>query len=348
VYSLLVDAGVLAVPPVESARDDVHSYVQRLIDCGTLLSESWIALCMSDDARDALFENALYPLRPHLSELFAAKNIIEFDPNTVALVADKLLHKVSSFEGSFGVTDVLTTDLATKPDLLSSYTPRCLLTHFERCVVLAAVLKTQAEEPKAEHMLASKSRSGATEVQVDACIHEIDYSRADLDALPTAPDQFEGSISLCQDFSELVSDIDEVAMWHSAQIDPLIVRTAVKTAVYKSRIQRGMEPVWEDLPSFSLGTEFLERTRRCCMANPRTLLGRVLRAMVETLDDLALKDVHALRVEEGGSAPQKMRGRDKAFRRDIDSEYRLHYWDCQDGTKEFASVGPHNDIGIPE
>jgi len=280
--------------------------------------------------------------------LFDENNVIEFDPNTVALVADKLLANVSSFEGSFGVTDVLTTDLPVEPDLLSTYKPRCLLAHFERCVVLAAVLKTQAEEPKVEHMLAPKSWTGTTEVLVDACIHEIEYSRADLDEVPIAPDEFEGSIALCQDFSELVPDIDEVAMWQSAQKDPLIARTAVKIAVYKSRIQRGMEPVWEDLPTFSLGAEFLDRTRRCCRVNPRALLSRVLRAMVETLDGLAMADVHALRVAEGGGTPQKTRGRDKAFRRDIDTEYRLHYWDCHNGTTEFASVGPHNDFEIPE
>jgi hypothetical protein len=42
-----------------------------------------------------------------------------------------------------------------------------------------------------------------------------------------------------------------------------------------------------------------------------------------------------------------MRDQDKAWRRDIDSKYRLHYWECADGTIEFASVGAHNMFVIP-
>jgi hypothetical protein len=51
---------------------------------------------------------------------------------------------------------------------------------------------------------------------------------------------------------------------------------------------------------------------------------------------------------KGGNEPQQKRGQDKAWRRDIDYEYHLHYWECDDGSVEFASVVTHNDFSIPE
>jgi hypothetical protein len=47
---------------------------------------------------------------------------------------------------------------------------------------------------------------------------------------------------------------------------------------------------------------------------------------------------------KGGNEPQHKRG--QAWRRDIDYEY--HYWECDDGSVEFASVVTHNDFSIPE
>ena len=61
-----------------------------------------------------------------------------------------------------------------------------------------------------------------------------------------------------------------------------------------------------------------------------------------------MEDTHALRESSGGNALQRMRGDDKAWRRDIDREYHLHYWACEVSTVEFACVVTHDDFYIPE
>jgi hypothetical protein len=61
-----------------------------------------------------------------------------------------------------------------------------------------------------------------------------------------------------------------------------------------------------------------------------------------------LAAVHALRAGKGGNNPKWTRGKDNAQRRDIDTEFHLHYWKCADGTIELASVVRHNDFSIPE
>ena len=74
----------------------------------------------------------------------------------------------------------------------------------------------------------------------------------------------------------------------------------------------------------------------------------MLRAIVETLERTQMTDTHALRTGLGGGDPARMRGDDRAMRRDIDRQYHLHYWQCADGTVELASVVVHNDFSIPE
>ena len=66
--------------------------------------------------------------------------------------------------------------------------------------------------------------------------------------------------------------------------------------------------------------------------------------------DLNLAATHALREGQGGGSPQRRRSTDgaTAWRRDVDYEYHLHYWECPGGIVELASMGPHNDFSIPE
>jgi hypothetical protein len=87
--------------------------------------------------------------------------------------------------------------------------------------------------------------------------------------------------------------------------------------------------------------------RECEQGGDRGLVGRTLRCLSETIDEQNMRAVHAKRTGSGGGDPQELRDQNKAWRRDIDREYHLHYWECDDGTIEFASVGPHNMFDIP-
>jgi len=141
--------------------------------------------------------------------------------------------------------------------------------------------------------------------------------------------------------------IDENTVWDTAD-DEIGMNIAIRIAFYKYRIRQGLEPEWENLGPFLFGNRFFETAVACCRANPSSFTGKILRAMVETIEGSQMKDTHALRESMGGNAPQRKRGENKAWRRDIDYEYHLHYWECDGGTIEFASVVSHNDFSIPE
>lgn len=341
-----IDAGVIAVPSPVSSTDQLHDYVDTLLDWSKLLDEPWVAIHISRGAAEALFEDNLYPLRDQLKALFSHHGIVEYDVNTVARVADRLLALTPSFETYYRVKDVLADSLDTNPDIIKLTTHNGLQSDLARCVLLIAILRKHCRQPLAGHSLILRSAPDAL-VKVRAQVHEIEHERDDLPALPSPPDYFEGDVLVCDDFKGLVKCLDENAILKEAR-DTLGVDLAIKLAVFKEALAKSQEPDWTDTKTPTIGNHFLETCQECCRDHGGGLAPSILRAIIETMRNRSMAAVHALRTGKGGADPQRMRGSDKAQRRDIDYEFHLHYWECANGTIELASIVHHNDFSIPE
>ena len=341
-----IDAGVIAVPSPVSSADQLHDYVGTLLDWSKLLDEPWVAIHISEGAAEALVEDELYPLREQLKALFHDHGIIEYDVNTVAKVTDRLLALTPSFETYYRVKDVLADSLYTNPDIIKITTHDGLQSDLARCVLLIAILRKHCRQPLAGHSLILRAAPGPL-VRVRAQIHEIEHERDDLPALPSPPDYFEGDVLVCDDFKGLVRCLDESAILKEA-CDIPGVELAIKVALFKDALSKSQKPNWSDAKSPKIGNHFLETCQKCCRDQGGGLPPSILRAIIETIRNQNMAAVHALRTGKGGADPQRMRGRDKAQRRDIDYEYHLHYWECVNGTIELGSVVHHNDFSIPE
>jgi hypothetical protein len=210
-------------------------------------------------------------------------------------------------------------------------------------------LRKYCRHPVVDHTLIIRRSAilGASVVNVKALIHDLEHHRDDIESFPESPAYLKGSVLVCQTFQELVKNFDENALWREAD-NEIKMALAIKIALYKLCLERGLEPKIENFMVFSFGYHFFATAKACSQTNPDSLVGRIIRAMVETIDNTNLADTHALRMGKGGNELQHKRGQDKAWRRDIDYEYHLHYWECEDGSVKFASVVTHNDFYIPE
>ncbi len=344
--SVTIDAGVLAAPPEEATPDQVLVYIETLLDWRQLLDEQWIPIYMSERAPEVLFADGLYPLYGSLEQLFAAHGIVEYTVNDIVNVASALLQLTPSFEDYFELTDALTSRLVINPDLLDTRLPEHLAADLERCVLLTAVLRTCCARSREDHVLIVRPWGGTTDVQVEAVVDYLEHSRDDLENLPTPPDYLRARIATAQSFRDLLSVIDEGTVWQAAETDGAVKR-AVKLAVYRSRLERGLDPDWETLPHFTLGRKFVETADDWLKTQPHNSIDTLLRAMVATIDGLPEGEPHPLRTGEGPDNKQRTRNGDRAMRRQIVGQYRLHYWKCEDGTIEFGSVGSHDKFTIP-
>ena len=344
-----IDAGLLAVPIEEDGAERIYDYVDTLLDWRRLLDEPWISVHLSERASELLFEEGLFPLRAALQKAFQKNGIVEYDVNTVAPVAERLLSLTPSFEAYFRVQDVLLRQLETKPSLLSLTIGQNMAEDLGRCVVLMAILRRHCGGVADNQRLIVRSSAGFGEIYVRAIIHDIEHARDDMDLVPTAPEIFEGTVLVCHDFRGFLGSIDEVATWRSA-IGQTGRELAVRIALYKSRLERNLRPEWGDDGRIRFGKDFIQIANSVCRSNPDALVRALFRSIAETVDRLNLTATHTLRGSPSGGAPQRHRSTDgsTAWRRDIDYEYHLHYWECSDGTVELASMGPHNDFSIPE
>lgn len=341
-----IDASVLAVPHVSCTKDDAFQYVDTLLDWSKLLDETWVAIYMSERTSEALDNDGLYPFRGHLKKLFKMHGIVEYDVNTVATITEKLLTITPSFEAHYQVEDVLPENLATEPDIINLIVHDCLRSDLVRCIILIAVLRKYCSLPLGEHSLVLR-KAPKQVVQVRAQIHDLEHNRDDIPDLPCPPEFFEGDVLVCDDFRGLIECLDESVMLVGAS-DDLGIELSIRIASFKQALSQSEEPEWETIQIPIIGSEFRKTCQQCCNNTGDSLPPKILRSIIETIEGQNTSAVHALRTGRGGNNPQRMRGSDKAQRRDIDREFRLHYWDCADGRIELASVVYHNDFSIPE
>lgn len=345
--SVTIDAGVLAVSLEDGTAEDAYRYVDTILDCSRLLDEPWVAVYMSERASEALIEDGLYPLRKQLTQLFTNNGIDRYTVNDVATVVNRLLQRTPTFETYFRVREVLAENLTTEPDILQLCLGSRLKSDLARCVVLIAILRQHCQEPIQDHSLILR-RAPDRNIRVRALIHELEHQRDDLRSLPTSPEYFEGDVLVCDDFRGFVECLDEAAILRKSN-DDIGVKTAIRIAVYKYRLESGASPEWDDAPNYRIGRAFRSPLQRINVT--QQLASKLLRAIVETLEHSSMAATHWLRTGPGGDDPQLVREKDgaKAWRRDIDREHHLHYWACDNGIVEIASVSfPHDDFTIPE
>ena len=343
--SVTIDAGVLVVPHVDCDVDDAFQYVDTLLDWSKLLDEPWVAIYMSGKASEALVADGLYPLRDQLQELFDAHGIVEYDVNTVATIADRLLTITPTFETYYQVRDVLSEHFETDPDVIRVTTHAGLQSDLARCVTLIAILRKHCSQPLGGHSLILREVPKQV-IQVRAQIHEVEHTRKDIPPLPCPPEFFEGDVLVCDDFRGLIECLDEAAILVGAS-DNLGIELAIRIALFKHTLAQGEEPDWGDALIPSIGSKFRASCQQCCADQGDSLPHKILRSIVETISDQNLRAVHVIRKDKGGNSRQLLRGSDKAWRRDIDQEFHLHYWERNNGAIELALVAYHHEVSIP-
>ncbi len=344
-HCVTIDAGVFAVPHVDCTKDEAFHYIDTLEAWRKLFCEPWIAIFMSERASESLFDDDLFPLPKHLEKLFNAHGITEYDANTFATFANRILTTTPYFESHYRINDVLWDRVETDPDVIRLTNHANLQSDLTRCIVLFAVLRKHCSEAVGGHSLILREAPKQV-IRIRAHIHELEHAREDIPVLPAPPEFFEGDALVCDDFMGLVDCLDEAAILVGASDDQGIV-LAVRIALFKNAIAQSASPNWSNVIVPTIGPKFRNLCQQICADQGASVPTKILRSIVETLQKQNLRAVHALRTGPGGNDPQKQRGTDKAQRRDIDRELHLHYWERADGTIELASVVYHDDFSIP-
>jgi hypothetical protein len=348
VLSVTIDTAVFAPPPIDSPAEEVHKFVTTLLEWRDAMTGDRIDVYASKFAPDVLMNCDLYPIRPQLKELLERAEVVEYDANTVAVLVETLLGRSAKIEDVLGISDVLVDELTIDPDVFSGHVPLALRQEAERCAVVVSIARQYCNEPVIQgHAIAIRAHDFASAVRVRGLLQIIDHERDDLTGLPMAPEYFEGGAFVCSSLHKLLMGLDESAILRAATTESHVI-AAIKVALYKRRVTAGQPTDWQDIPEFAIGHEFFASLERHHVESGSELAEKLIRAIVETINRENLAATHWLRTGAGANDPQRMRGRDAAWRRDIDYEYHLHYWECHAGQVELARLVVHGDFSIPE
>lgn len=347
--TVTLDPEVLVLPNAESTHAEVQGYIENLVEWSALLEEPWMTLLVSDRSAGALLEDGVYPFWKTLEEFFTAHGVVEYSVGDVVHVLDRFLSMAPSFEEHHGVQDVLfdMDDVVTEPDVLHGELGENVRWARARCFLLLAVLDRYCEESTGLNVVALRRAPDAA-VVLRARLVDLEHDRQDLAAV-AAVEELRAAVMVCDGVLGLLWSVDEGELLRGAR-EQNEVGLACRIALLKARRRAGEEVAWAQVMDWRMGGRFADAVWRCCRDTGGGFAGKLLRAVVETVQGENLQATHWLRTGSGGNDPQRRRKRDgaAAWRRSIDDEYRLHYWMLSDGRVELSWVCAHNDFSIPE
>ncbi|MEH7275209.1 hypothetical protein [Neobacillus vireti] len=326
--SIVIDPYTLAYP-TEKDTTKFEDYIDRILDIKKISKINNFKLFVSRETSKILFKENNYPNWDILKNTLIEIGLSEFiQPRDIMSTIEGLL-KLAVIEEFVGIEEVLYEKLIYDQSFLDGR-GESYKDELEKLFILI-LLNLNLEGNK--NLLASIKD---TSFDVEGRLLEVESSG---DVLITLPDEIKGEITSFSNMEGLLTGLDPVELW----------RNSHTIEEYKNSLNIYIFQRTGDFPAnqeWIFGDVFFEKARNSGHLHEIPKIKSLLKSLSETILGENLPSRHALRTGEGGNNPQVTRGRDKAWRRDIDYEYHMHYW--QDRHKiEFASLGVHNDMRIP-
>lgn len=339
--NLIFDPFVFACPAEGTDRDAFEEYVKNLLAWKDLAFSDWLRCYVSEDSAEILSLENLYPLWPHLQKVIQENGINSVQPRDVVTVVDQMLNQIQSIETKLGISDSLVGDEITHRPC-DHIDPRCekLRAAYSDLVMHICLLVRSRKLLEEHQYVASRDLSDHSQVVESAgCLDLIVYED------PKVPAEF--NLKLNGKFTNVQSPdlfekiIEPLDLWMTGSLAGAC--KAIQLTLERIATQCG---VAGEVANWNLGGDFLAQARKHGFYTSRTKAKELLRSIGEAILGMNLSAVHALRSGAGPNEAQRTHGALKAWRRDVDYEYHLHYWQSTDNLI-LASVSVHNDFGIP-
>lgn len=343
--AVYIDAFTLACPSPKLGIDSFGNYIQNLLNWNELRRTEWIDIYTSRDTAAVLFEVGAYPPWPELQRAIDCLGIQHVQVRDIVEIINGFLQRTLLIENELELNDLLFDQYGLSAAVDYTGRPGPFIKHLELLTVLLALHKSINEELDNMLLVSCPDLKHHGNTQVTAAIIDLacSSSTSPLAAYPT-PFVVTAQFAICICLHTLHSSVDACCIWSSATCHE-VMHKAIEVFAYQQITATNEYFNVLDNHPFSFGVAFIESSRASGFFNDPIKIRMLLRGCVETVMRTNLHAVHALRSDEGSNSPQLTRGTDKAWRRDIDRDYHLHYWETPEGF-ELADVVHHNDFKI--
>lgn len=339
---LLLDAHAVACPQrswfaSESEHiDALHKYFHNLVAWQGLRDFPPVRFFSDADLIPVLSESGCYPLWDSVRAALTESGLAaEFQLQDIHIILQSLLNKSASIEEFSNIEEVEVDHFSLYNDCLDRMPS--LAPQVGRLLAIKAVLEVDSPERTDEMRLIT--------ISSDAEGPPLSFGGR-VTALRSSDEIF-GPTDVattveCYARDDLRLRYDEFLWWRQGKKEPCkaaVVLTAARA--FHDPAQAASE-LWEEI---SLGKNFLDSARNLGFIHDKSRAERLIRACRETLLRKNMAATHHLRTSEAADAPPHKRNKHVSWRRDIDHEFHLHYWD--DGSSiELADVVVHGSFAI--
>ncbi|MGE6762331.1 hypothetical protein ACQKGO_30255 [Corallococcus interemptor] len=339
---IALEASVLAIPIESAPSSEVHSYLLKLIDWSALLDDTPASVVISELATQAMFDSNRFPSVDRLDQLLRSRDIQEYDGRTISRMISRLLELTPSLEHATGLSSMLIDNFSASPDTalpLEGWAP--LRTDHVNCLCHIALSASQPETVRSHLFVSSITTCSLTEVSFT--LYDIDSTDSNRPLARELPAEISCAIPVASDTANAFSSFNAENIWLTAESDAEL-RFAIRCAIAQTSKAFGIKG---PIRKFKFGRNFVASLRSLGALQSDRLAAKTLQAVALTVLMLRLPLTHALRTGSGPNDAQQRRGGDFAWRRDVDYEFHLHYWECSGNEVELAALVTHNDFSIP-
>lgn len=333
--SVVIDPYIFSYPSKKSKIKKIDFYIETLLSLNDSKDSNFLELLISDKALEILMTNNDYPEWTKLEESLKHSGLDKvYQVKDIIRIIDSLL-TLNTVETKFGIKEILVNKVKTSSDKLINIRGINYSEEIYRIFMLIGQQVIDNVGCSDNYLIMSQGIGKSIDIQGEIIECEF-YSNASQLKYPL---KINNSFLLHENLKDIFEIIDEVEEWKNCQ-DTDVYKKIIDIYIYKkSELIENIE--------WSLGHRFLDSCYSNGFFTTNSKIKSLFKAIFYTLTKKSLSDMHALRTGPSGNNPQVMRGNNKAYRRDIDREYHLHYWETDNGF-EFASVVVHNDFSIPE
>lgn len=340
---IIIDPYIYSCPSLDQKESDFVTFISNLLLWREIKDNNWKCVFNTIAAAEVLAETNSYPPQEHLKEIIAKYDIKDIQAKDIVNLINALLLQLPNIEDKFGLFELLFDKYISSPYLHLTARPDAFKIAYERLTSIVSLSRTLLELPEKSLIVITKElNTDWVESDISCDIH--DYEHDENIKRVNCPIHVKEIIPICQKPEALYLNLNPVIMWLSANSEE----------EYTKSIEIQMSQIigsTDDLSNYKWGynSDFFDSAKPYGFLHNEMRAKMLLRACAETILSTNLKDTHALRTGSGANNPQRKRRSDhaKAYRRDIDHEYHLHYWETEFGV-ELANVVVHNNMSISE
>lgn len=340
--NIFIDPYLFACPKVEEGRESFEAYVNDLLEWKALGDFDWAKVYILRETYTVLANQHHYPVWNDLKEMIKTHAINYIQPDAIVTLVNSFLDKFSQIESTLEIIDILAENVCAMPSNHLNARPKDYEEVYEKVLIYMSLKSTLHEEQSDEQLIITTGISD-TRVNIEAELVLVEFEDgSENETKIKLPLSIKDVFSCCKNQDSLILAIKPELMWlRSINKSEYKMCIAINSYIASRKIKPETE--LKDFLNFNLGESFVD-SAYCQGFNSKGSI--LLRAISEILLEINLNKTHALREGSGGNDPQIEMNDYKAWRRDIDQEYHLHYWKKSDHII-LACVVSHDDFNIP-